>query len=277
MTAMLKIDTHQHYWNLSEVEYPWLIPDYGPIYDTFTPEQLQPQVQAAGIDKTVLVQSANSYEDTASMLVKADYNDWIAAVVGWVNLLDPAETDRRLEMYKKNPKFVGMRHLIHTEPDGNWVIQDAVIESLKILASHGLTFDVVAVFPNHLNLVPVLAEKVPNLKLVIDHLAKPPVGQTESPWFEQMAVAAKFSNVYTKLSGQFDNPAWTLEDVRPYVDFALEKFGPERIMFGSDWPVCILGGSYASVMENTLALLDGLSEPEQAAVLGGTAVSFYSL
>ena len=274
---MLKIDTHQHYWNLSEVEYPWLIPDYGPIYDTFTPEQLQPQVQAAGIDKTVLVQSANSYEDTASMLVKADYNDWIAAVVGWVNLLDPAETDRRLEMYKKNPKFVGMRHLIHTEPDGNWVIQDAVIESLKILASHGLTFDVVAVFPNHLNLVPVLAEKVPNLKLVIDHLAKPPVGQTESPWFEQMAVAAKFSNVYTKLSGQFDNPAWTLEDVRPYVDFALEKFGPERIMFGSDWPVCILGGSYASVMENTLALLDGLSEPEQAAVLGGTAVSFYSL
>jgi L-fuconolactonase len=275
--AMLKIDTHQHYWKLSEVEYPWLIPDYGPIYDTFTPEQLQPQIEAAGVDKTVLVQSANSYEDTASMLVKADYNDWITAVVGWVNLLDPDETNKRLEMYKKNPKFVGMRHLIHTEPDGDWVVQDVVIESLKVLAGHGLTFDVVAVFPNHLKHVPTLAEKVPNLKMVIDHLAKPPVGQIETPWFEQFAAAAESPNVYAKLSGQFDNPAWTVEDVRPYVDFALDKFGPQRIMFGSDWPVCILGGSYASVMKNTLALIEGLSKSDQAAVLGGTAVSFYGL
>ena len=274
---MLKIDTHQHYWKLSEVEYSWLVPEYGAIYNTFTPEQLQPQVQAAGVDKTVLVQSANSYEDTASMLVKADYNDWIAAVVGWVNLLDPAETDRRLEMYKKNPKFVGMRHLIHTEPDGDWVVQDVVIESLKVLAGHGLTFDVVAVFPNHLKHVPVLAERIPDLKIVIDHLAKPPVGQTSSPWFEQMAAAAEFPNVYAKLSGQFDNPDWTVEDVRPYVDFALEKFGPERIMFGSDWPVCILGGSYASVWDNTQKLLAGLSEADRDAVLGGTAVSFYEI
>lgn len=274
---MLRIDTHQHYWKLSEVEYSWLIPEYGPIYDTFTPEQLQPQVKAAGVDKTVLVQSANSYEDTASMLVKADYNDWITAVVGWVNLLDPDETNQRLEMYKKNPKFVGMRHLIHTEPDTDWVVQDVVIESLKVLAGHDMTFDVVAVFPNHLNHVPALAEKVPDLKMVIDHLAKPPVGQTETPWFEQMAAAAESANVYTKLSGQFDNPDWTVEDVRPYVDFALEKFGPGRVMFGSDWPVCILGGSYASVMDNTLALLNGLSEAEKAAVMGGTAVTFYGL
>lgn len=274
---MLKIDAHQHYWKLSEVDYPWLIPDYGPIYDTFTPEQLWRQVQAAGIDKTVLVQSADSYEDTASMLVKADYNDWIGAVVGWVNLLDPDETNKRLEMYQKNPRFVGVRHLIHTEADGDWVVQDVVLESLKVLAEHGLTFDVVAVFPNHLWHVPTLAEKVPNLKMVIDHLAKPPVGQAESPWFEQMAAAAESPNVYAKLSGQFDNPDWTVADVRPYVHFALEKFGPDRIMFGSDWPVCILGGSYASVVENTRALLSGLSEAEQAAVWGGTAVSFYGL
>ena len=274
---MLKIDAHQHYWKLSEVDYPWLIPDYGPIYGTFTPEQLRPQVQAAGIDKTVLVQSADSYEDTASMLVKADYNEWIGAVVGWVNLLDPDETGKRLEMYQKNPKFVGMRHLIHTEADGDWVVQDVVLESLRILAERGLTFDVVAVFPNHLKHVPTLAEKVPDLKMVIDHLAKPPVGQTESPWFEQMAAAAESPNVYTKLSGQFDNPEWTVDDVRPYVDFALEQFGANRIMFGSDWPVCTLGGSYASVVENTRALLSGLSEAEQAAVWGGTAVSFYGL
>jgi L-fuconolactonase len=274
---MAIIDTHQHYWKLSEVEYPWLLPEYGPIYDTFTPEQLRPQLEDAGVDKTVLVQSANSYEDTASMLVKADYNDWIGAVVGWVNLLDPEEANKRLEMYKKNPKFVGMRHLIHTEPDGDWVVQDVVIESLNVLASHNKTFDVVAVFPNHLKLVPTLCERVPKLKMVIDHLAKPPVGQKESPWFDQMRAAAESPNVYAKLSGQFDNPDWAVDGVRPYIDFALEQFGPERIMFGSDWPVCILGGSYSSVWTNTQALIAGLSQAEKVAVLGGTAIRFYNL
>jgi L-fuconolactonase len=274
---MAVIDTHQHYWKLSEVEYPWLLPEYGPIYDTFTPEQLRPQLEEAGVDKTVLVQSANSYEDTASMLVKAAYNDWIGAVVGWVNLLDPEEANQRLEMYEQNPKFVGMRHLIHTEPDGDWVVQDVVIESLNLLASHNKTFDVVAVFPNHLKLVPTLCERVPELKMVIDHLAKPPVGQEESPWFDQMKAAAESPNVYAKLSGQFDNPDWTVDDVRPYADFALEQFGPERIMFGSDWPVCILGGSYSSVWANTQALIAGLSQAEKDAVLGGTATKFYNL
>jgi L-fuconolactonase len=274
---MIKVDAHQHFWKLSEVDYPWLIPQYGPIYDTFTPEQLEPQLKEAGIDKTVLVQSANSYEDTTSMLVKADYNNWIGAVVGWVNLLDPDETNKRLEMYKKNPKFVGMRHLIHTEPDGDWVVQDVVIESLKILAGHGLTFDVVAVFPNHLKHVPALAERVPNLKMVIDHLAKPPVGQKESPWFDQIKAAAQSPQVYAKLSGQFDNPAWTVAEVKPYVDFCLEQFGAERLMFGSDWPVCILGGSYRSVWANTQALITDLSQAEKEAIGGGTAVKFYNI
>jgi L-fuconolactonase len=135
----------------------------------------------------------------------------------------------------------------------------------------------VAVFPNHLKHVPALVANVPDLKMVVDHLAKPPVGESKSPWFEQMAAAAESPNVYAKLSGQFDNPDWTVADVQPYVDFALEKFGSERIMFGSDWPVCILGGSYASVMENTLTLISGLSEAEQRAIMGGTAISFYGL
>ena len=274
---MIRVDAHQHFWNLSEVEYPWLIPAYGPIYATFAPEQLEPQVKEARIEKTVLVQSANSYEDTASMLVKADYNDWIGGVVGWVNLLDPEETNGRLEMYKKNPRFRGIRHLIHEEPDPDWVVQDVVIESLKVLADHGLTFDVVAVFPNHLKHVSTLSKRAPNLKMVIDHLAKPPVGQKESPWFDQVKAAAQAPNVYAKLSGQFDNADWTVDDVRPYVDFALEHFGADRIMFGSDWPVCILAGSYRSVWSNTQALIAGLSEQEKEAVLGGTAAKFYGL
>jgi L-fuconolactonase len=140
-----------------------------------------------------------------------------------------------------------------------------------------MTFDVVAVFPNHLKHIPALAERVPELKMVIDHLAKPPIGQTESPWFDQMKAAAQAPNVYAKLSGQFDNPDWTVEDVRPYVDFAFEQFGADRIMFGSDWPVCVLGGSYGSVWANTQTLIAGLSAAERDAVLGGNAVKFYNI
>jgi L-fuconolactonase len=170
-----------------------------------------------------------------------------------------------------------MRHLIHTESNPDWVVQDKVIESLNILAEYGLTFDVVAVFPNHLKHVPTLVKRVPKLKMVIDHLAKPPVGQKESPWFDQMKAAAESPNVYAKLSGQFDNPDWTVNDVKPYVDFAFEQFGADRIMFGSDWPVARLGGTYFTVWHNVNKLLEGRSQAEKDAVLGGTAAKFYSV
>src|SRR5476651_1610858 len=162
----MKVDAHQHFWNLSEVEYPWLSKNDGAIYANFEPADLEPQVRQAGIDRTVLVQSANSYEDTASMLRNADVNPWIGAVIGWVDLLDPDVTRKRLEIYTQHPKFCGIRHLIHDEPNPDWVVQDVVIESLKILAQYTMIFEVVAVFPNHLKHVPTLAQKIPNLKLV---------------------------------------------------------------------------------------------------------------
>ncbi len=274
---MVKIDTHQHAWNLAEVEYPWLKPEYSAFYGSFTPQLLEPQVKAAGIDYTVMVQAANSYEDTASMLLHADYNEWIIGVVGWMNLLDPEETGRRLEIYTRGPYFKGMRHLIHDEPDPDWVIQDVVIESLTLLAEHDLPFDVVAVYPNHIKHVPTLVERIPNLRMVIDHLAKPPVGRAEPAWFDQMKAAAESSNVYAKLSGQFDNPAWKVSDVQPYVDHVLEQFGANRVMFGSDWPVSLMGGTYASVWSNTQELIRHCSQTEKDAILGGTAVQFYNL
>jgi L-fuconolactonase len=276
----MKVDTHQHYWNLSEVEYAWLIPAYGPIYDTFEPHHLEGQIKAAGIDKTVLVQSANSYEDTASMLVHSDYNDWIGAVIGWVDLLNPDATHTRLEQYKKHPKFRGMRHLIHEEKDPDWVIQDVVIESLKVLASHDMIFEVVAVFPNHLKHVPTLSEKVPNLKMAIDHLAKPPIKDKQmSPWSDQMKAAAQNPNVYAKVSGlnTAAAPDWSAADLKPYIDFAVECFSPNRLMFGSDWPVCILAGDYNRVWVETNKALDGYSQPDKDAILGDTAAGFYRL
>jgi len=276
----MKVDTHQHFWNLSEVAYPWLIPAYGPIYGTFEPKQLGPQVKAAGIDKTVLVQSANSYEDTASMLVHADYNDWIGAVVGWVDLLNPDATNERLEQYKKHPKFRGMRHLIHEEKNPDWVIQDVVIESLKVLASHNMIFEVVAVFPNHLKHVPTLSAKVPNLKIAIDHLAKPPIkDKVMSPWSDQMKAAAENPNVYAKVSGLNTAAAadWSSKDLKPYIDFAVQTFGANRLMFGSDWPVCILAGDYNQVWTETKKAIADYSQADKDALLGGTATQFYRL
>ena len=274
---MVRIDTHHHAWNLSEVEYPWLRPEHTAFYGNFTPDLLAPQIQAAGIDYTIMVQAACSYEDTASMLLHAGYNDWIIGVVGWVNLLDPDEAGRRLEMYTSGPFFKGMRHLIHDEPDADWILQGKVIESLKLLAGHQLPFDVVAVYPNHIRHIPTLAEKIPNLRMVIDHLAKPPVGRDEPAWFDQMKAAAESPNVYAKLSGLFDDPSWTAADLQPYVDHVLEHFGAHRVMYGSDWPVSLQGGSYASVWSKAQALIAHCTPEEQEAILGGTAVRFYNL
>lgn len=278
---MYKVDSHQHFWNLGEVDYPWLVPAYGPIYNTFTPADLAPQIKAAGIDKTILVQSANSYADTASMLVHADYNDWIGAVIGWVDLLNPEKTAADLELFKKHPKFRGMRHLIHEEKNPDWVIQPTVIESLKILASQDMIFEVVAVFPNHLKHVPTLSEKIPNLKIAIDHLAKPPIkDKGMSPWSDQMKAAAANPNVYAKVSGlntAADWATWSATDLRPYIDFAVECFTPNRLMFGSDWPVAILAGDYNKVWTETNTAIASYSAAERDALLGGSATSFYKL
>ena len=276
----MKVDAHQHFWNLKRVEYPWLTPAHGPIYRTFEAPELEPLLKEAGVDKTVIVQAANSAEDTDYMLETADAYDWVAGVVGWVPLDDPDEAGGQLEKYVKHWAFRGVRHLIHDEPDPDWVVRPIVIEGLKVLASFGMTFDVVAVFPNHLKHVPYLAEQVPGLRMVIDHLAKPPIrdGGWE-PWASQLAAAASYPQVYAKVSGlnTAASDAWNAEELQRYIDFAVEKFGAGRLMFGSDWPVALLNGDYASVWRETNRALAGYSEAERAAILGETAVRFYGL
>ena len=277
----MKVDAHQHFWNMNKTDYPWLVPAYGPIYANFYPRDLEPQLKAAGIDKTVLVQSMDSFEDTASMLTQAEDFDWIGAVVGWVPLLDHAAERKALDRYSKHPKFRGIRHLIHEEKDPDWVVQPAVIEGLKILADYEMSFDVVAVFPNHLKHVPKLAEAVPNLTLIIDHLAKPPIKDKQmGAWAEQMKAAAQYSNVYAKVSGlntAADWANWSANDLKPYIDFAIEHFGAERLMFGSDWPVAILAGDYAKVWSETNQALAGCPQSVVDSILGGTAAKAYRL
>lgn len=278
----LKVDTHQHFWNLDLVEYSWLIPAYGPLYRTYGPHELQPQLKAAGIDKTVLVQSANSYADTNYMLSQADKFDWIGAVIGWVPLWNPREAEHMLDSkYTKHPRFRGMRHLIHEEQDPEWLLWDMVIEGLKLFEERELVFEVVAVFPNHLKLVPALAQKLPNLTLVIDHLAKPPIkDKVMGEWAEQFAAAAQFPNVHVKVSGlntAADWNTWTAADLKPYIDFTRDNFGAKRMMFGSDWPVAVLAGDYQKVWQATKEAIADYSPEEQEAILGGTAVEVYRI
>jgi L-fuconolactonase len=276
-----RIDAHQHFWDLGRVEYPWLGPRFAPIDRTYEPRELEPHLETAGIDGTVVVQAANSYADTDYMLEQADAYDWIGAVIGWVPLLDPAEAARALDRYARHPRFRGVRHLIHDEPDPDWVVREEVIEGLGLLAERDLIFEVVAVFPNHLKHVPTLAERLPGLRLVIDHLAKPPIreGRME-PWATQMATAARYPNVHAKVSGlntAADPERWSASDLRPYIDLAIEKFGVDRLMFGSDWPVCELAGGYERVWTETNRALEGRPRTEIDALLGETAARVYGI
>ncbi|MFG1947928.1 amidohydrolase family protein [Nonomuraea sp. NPDC048826] len=272
------VDAHQHFWDLETGEYPWLTPDSGVLYRTYGPEDLVPELRTVGVDRTVLVQAADSYAETDALLAHADAHPFIAGVVGWIDLTDPAEAAAALDRYRTRPKFVGVRHLIHDEPDPDWLVREGVLESLGLLAAAGLPFDVVSLLPRHLDHVVTVAERHPGLKLVVDHLSKPRIkDHAWEPWATQIAAAAACPNVFAKVSGlvtEADHERWTVEDLRPYVEYAVERFGPERLMFGSDWPVALLAADYATVWHVTHALLGG---PGAEQVFGGTAVRFYGL
>lgn len=270
------VDAHQHFWNIETGSYPWLTPDLGVLYRTYGPDDLAPELAVSGVDRTVLVQAADSYADTSSMLAIADAHPFVAGVVGWVPLARPSEAAAALD--RRHPKFVGVRHLIHDEPDPDWLAQPSVFSSLELLAERGLTFDAVSALPRHMEHVLSIAERLPGLKIVVDHLSKPAIkaGGWE-PWSSQLTAAARLPNVYAKVSGlvtEADHENWTVEDLRPYVEHAVELFGPDRLMFGSDWPVSLLAADYQTVW-NVMGALLGSTDREK--VFGTTATHFYGL
>ncbi|MDG0791816.1 amidohydrolase family protein [Cohnella ginsengisoli] len=278
----MRIDAHAHVWNMDRIRYEWPTPDEPELYRSIEPPELAPLLREAGVSGAVLVQAADDRAETDYLLDMAAAHDIVKGVVGWVPLDRPDEAGRQLERLVKNPYFKGVRHLIHGEADPDWVVRDNVVEGLRVLASFGLTFDVVAVFPDHLRHVPALAEKVPGLRLALDHLAKPPIVDAGGfgEWASQLAAAAAYPNVHAKLSGlntACDWARWDAEDWRPAVEAAFRAFGAERLMFGSDWPVANLAGDYGRVWEATLRNLEGRSAAEKEAVLGGTAIKFYEL
>lgn len=279
------VDTHIHVWDLERAEYAWLKNDTSILNKTYSIEQLTPHIYKANVTDGILVQAADNFEDTDIMLEVADRTDWIKGVVGWLPLTDPVAMKKLLtEKYLKNNYYKGCRHLIHNEADTQWLLQGNVIESLNILASHHLTYDIVGVNAEHLQAAIKVAEKIPGLKMVFDHLNQPPIASKErfGRWGELMKEAAQHKNLYAKISGLGtavgNGNNWTKDDLKPYVMYTLELFGTDRCFCGGDWPVALLAGPYEKAWQAYRHIFtEELAENEQEKLLFKNAAFFYKL
>ncbi len=277
--AMRILDAHQHFWQRKVFDILRLPPEMGLLDREYTPEDLRPLMDQVGVQQTVLVQTYSSMENTRDFLRVAEAHPWVAAVVGWVDLADPG-VGEQLDALRSHPKFKGVRHQWHDEPDAGWILRDDVLRGLRELAARGIPFDLLAKEPNW-EYIPRVAEAAPGLPLVIDHIAKPRIADGQfDDWAVAMARAARYPQVMCKLSGmvtEADWGRWKPADLKPYVEKSIELFGVDRVMFGSDWPVCLLAGSYSQVFEALQQCLAGLTESEREKVMGGSARRFYGI
>lgn len=276
------IDAHHHLWTYDPARYPWMTEEWAPIRRNFTPEELGPLLRAAGIERTVLVQACSSQEETREFLEAAARAPFIAGVVGWVDLTagGTAETIAGLRAATGGRKLVGIRHQVHDEDDPAWLLRSDVQRSLQAVGQAGLAFDLL-VRSRELPAAHETALRHPGTSFVIDHMAKPPIRQGGSPdWDAWMARMAMLPNVSCKLSGlvtEADWRGWSAAVLKPYVERALGWFGAERLLFGSDWPVCLVAASYSQVVELARELVRGLPAGQRAAILGGNAAAVYGL
>lgn len=281
----MRIDSHQHFWDISQFSYPWMPPppEAGQpasiLRRNYLPEDLKPILDAHHFDGCVAVQAAGQMEETWWLLKLAEENEFVRGVVGWVDLTDPM-LGSTLDACQKHPKFRGVRHIAHDEPDLRWLLRDDVVAGLTEVAARDLPYDLL-LRPPHLPLIPELADRVPNLRFVVDHIAKPIIHEAlVEPWARDLEVVSRISGMHCKLSGMIteaDHQRWRADDLRPYVQHVLSLFPPERLMFGSDWPVCLLAGSWKQVLAAFTQACGPLPNPVREQILGGTAVAFYGL
>ena len=274
------IDAHVHLWERAIVDHPWLTPAAGVLDADFTIVDLEPHLLAADVEGVIVVQSADSMAETNYLTGLADALPRIAAVVGWLPLLDPAQCARLLSE-GLHPAMAGIRHLVHVEADPDWLIRPAVMESLRLVAETGLVFEVPAEFPLHVDHVTAIAAALPALRIVVDHLAKPPMdGMDFAAWTASMRRLAARPNVVAKLSGLTASVGKTapLGDVlQPVVGVALDAFGVDRLIFGSDWPVLITGSDYGAVLHSMRAALGRLDADELDRIFATNATDLYGL
>ena len=282
MIRVPTIDAHQHFWDPARAEYPWMTDDLAIVRRRFGPEDLRPLLAERGIDYTVLVQTRSSLEETREFLTIAAATDFVAGVVGWVDLTDPAVggTLRALQSSAAGAKLVGLRHQVHDEPDPDWLLRDDVRRGLRVVGDARLAYDLL-VRPRELPAALRTAADFPEMRFVIDHIAKPPIrGGDDRAWAAAMASAGRLGNVYCKLSGMIteaDWATWQPDLLVPYVRVVVEWFGVDRVMFGSDWPICLLAGSYGRVMDALLYCLGDLPAEAKAKIFGANATRFYRL
>ena len=276
------IDAHQHVWDLGRAEYAWLGPDSGPLFRDFAMADVLPELEAAGVTGTVLVQSADNDDDTDHMFEVARENPIVAGIVGYVPLDQPDRAAVRLAQLQREPLFCGIRALIHDRADPHYLQRGEVDATLGLLEDAGIPFDVVGVLPEHLRAVLTISERHPRLKMVLDHLNKPPVGASDrEPWASLISDVAANPLVYGKVSGLYSavgQPGdWTVDTIRPVFEHALDVFGADRLMYGGDWPVSLIAGGYTRVWRGIEELLSGLPDGDRQAILAGTARTYYQL
>ena len=275
---MTVIDAHHHVWDLSVRDQDW-IAEGSPIRRDFTVEDLVPETRAAGVDRTVLVQTVTVPEETPEFLALADEHELIAGVVGWTDLTRPDVADElaRLRELPGGRYLKGIRHQVQGEPDPRWLLRPDVRRGLTAVADAGLVYDLV-VLPHQIPACTEAAASLPGLTFVLDHLGKPPIASGAlEPWASDLRALAAQPNTVCKLSGmvtEADLASWTIDDLRPYAGTVLEAFGPDRLMFGSDWPVCTLAAAYGEVLR-TARRLTGPSD--HARIFGATATRVYDL
>lgn len=274
-----RIDAHQHFWEMGRLTYPWMTPEIGVLHHDFLPKDLKPLLRDEGVDRTVVVQAHQSIAEARWLLELAAAHEIVAGVVTWVDLIG-ANLARDLDELQRNSKFKGVRHFIQDEPDDAWMLRKDVLEGFRELERRDISYDVL-IYPRHLKNVPKLREHCPRLRLVIDHLAKPPIARNEiDTWARDMETVASLPHVWCKLSGMITEANWhnwTPQDLRPYVKHVVHVFGFDRLMFGSDWPVCTLAGPYHQVVNALRECIGPISEAANDALWGGTARLFYGL
>ena len=277
---MPKIDAHQHFWKYDPDQHAWIGPDMTVIQKDFMPGDLEPTLRAAGIDGCVVVQVDQSEEENKFQLANATAHDFIKGVVGWVDLQSPA-VEEQLAYYRAFPKMKGFRHILQGEKDRALMLKPAFRKGIGLLASYGFTYDIL-IFPDQLGYTKELTAAFPDQPFVIDHIAKPYIKDKKitAEWQAAIRAVAVHENVYCKISGmvtEADWKQWKPADLHPYIDTVVEAFGPKRILYGSDWPVCLVAASYERVYGLMRDYFSGYSAAEQEAFFGGNATTFYNL
>lgn len=276
----MNIDSHQHFWKYSAAEYPWMGEELAMCRRDLLPLDLEPLLDAAGLDGSIAVQARQIPEETDFLLDLAAKHPRVLGVVGWIPLCSP-EVGRYLEPYAAHPKVVGFRHVIQDEPDDDFILRPDFQAGIRELGRYPLCYDIL-IFEKHLPQTITFVDQHPQISLVLDHIAKPEIhaNQFSTTWAKNIRQLAEREHVTCKLSGmvtEVRGGIWDAEMLRPYFDTVLEAFGPQRLMFGSDWPVCLMRSSHQQWVETVNSWIAPLSADEQSAIMGGTAARVYGL